>query len=87
MKVIWQGLIRVENALGVQHGLDVTHERHSLLGFTVVDVVPLLEAQSMLGTDAAVVTGRPLVDEWFDGLQEGGVFSRGGDVQVQVTVT
>ncbi len=87
LQVIWQSLIRVENAFGVQHGLDIAHESHSLVGFTVVDVVPLLQAQSMFCTDAAMTTGRPLVDKGLDGSEESRVFGRRGDVQVEVSIS
>lgn len=40
----------------------------------------------MLCADAALATRRPLEDERLDGSQEGGVFSRRGDVQVEVTI-
>lgn len=41
----------------------------------------------MLCADAALETGRPLIDKGFDGGQEVGVFGRRGDVQVEVTIT
>lgn len=41
----------------------------------------------MFGADAAAALGRPLVDKGLDGGQEGGVFGRGGDVQVEVPVS
>lgn len=86
-QVIWQSLVRVEDALWVQHGLDITHQSHSLAGFTVVDVVPLLQAQSVLCADAAVTPGCPLVDKGLDGSEESRVFGRRGDVQVEVSVS
>lgn len=86
-QVIWKSLVWVENALGVQHGLDITHESHSLPGFTVVDIVPLLQAQSVLCTDAALTAGRPLVDKGLDGSEKSRVFGRRGDVQVEVSIS
>lgn len=86
-QVIWQSLVRVEDALRIQHVFDVTHQSHSLAGFTVVDIVPLLQAQSVLCTDAALTAGRPLVDEGLDGSEESRVFGRRGDVQVEVSVS
>lgn len=41
----------------------------------------------MLCTDAAVIAGRPLVDEGLDGSEEIGVFGRRGDVQVEVSIS
>lgn len=85
-QVVWQSLVRVENAFRVQHGLDVSHQSDSLARFTVVDVIPLLQAQPVLGTDAALTVGCPLVHKRLDGGQESRVFGRRGDVQVEVPV-
>lgn len=79
-RVIWQSLVRVEDALRIQQGFDLSHQSHSLAGFTVVDVVPLLQAQSVLGADAAPVPGRPLVHKGLDGGKELRVFGLRGDV-------
>lgn len=41
----------------------------------------------MLGADAALVPGRPLVDEGLDGGEQAGVFGGRGDVQVEVSIS
>lgn len=78
--LIWQSLVRVEDAFRIQQGFDLSHQNHSLAGFTVVDVVPLLQAQSVFGADTAPVPGCPLVDKGLDGGEKGGVFGLRGDV-------
>lgn len=65
----------------------MTHEGHSLARLTVVDVVPLFQPESMFCADAAVEPGGPFVNERLDGSQQGGVFGRRRDVQVEVAVT
>lgn len=85
-QIVWQSLVWVENAFGIQHGLDVSHQSDSLAWFTVIDVIPLLKAQPMLGTDAALTAGCPLIDKWLNGSQESRVFGRRGDVQVEVPI-
>jgi len=87
LQVIWESLVRVEDALGVQHGLDISHQSYDRSGFAVVDIVPLLQAQSVLRTDAAATAGRPLVDEGLDGGEKSGILGGRGDVQVQVSIS
>lgn len=86
-QVIWESLVWVEDALWIQHGLDVSHQSYSLAGLAVVDAVPLLQAQAMLSADAAVTAGRPFVDKRLDGSEESRVFGRRGDVQVEVSIS
>lgn len=64
----------------------MSHEGHGLARLAVVDVVPLLQTESMFCTDAAVVPGCPLVNKRLDGSQQSRVFGRRRDVQVEVAV-
>lgn len=85
--MIWESLVWVEDAFGVQHGLDVPHHSHGLAGFAVVNVVSLLQAQPVLCTDAALTASRPLVDKRLNGGQESWVFGWRGDVQMEVSIS
>jgi len=87
VQVVGEGLVGVQDAAGVQQGLDVAHELDGGAGLAVVDVVPLLEAQAVLGAHAAPPARRPLVHEGLDGGQQRGVSRRRRDVKVEVTIT
>ncbi|KAG7225906.1 hypothetical protein INR49_014334 [Caranx melampygus] len=50
--------------------------------FALTWIVDCYRAQSVLSADAALTPGRPFVDERLDGTKEGGVFGRGGNVEL-----
>lgn len=84
---VWQGLVRVEDPMWVKHAFNIPHEGHGLYRLAVLNVVPLLQAQSMLGADAASAPGCPFVHIRLDGCQQIRVSAMGRDVQVEVPIT
>ena len=81
-----QHLVGVQDAFGVQEGLELPHELQRLGGLAVAEDVLLLEAQAMLGTDAAPLARRPLVHVGLQGSQQGRAEGLGRHVEVQVAV-
>ena len=81
-----QRLVGVQDALGVQEGLELPHELQRLRGLAVAEDILLLEAQAVLSADTAPLPRRPLIHVGLQGTQQGRTEGLGRHVEVQVPV-
>ena len=79
-----QGLVGVEDALGVHESLHGPHEAYGSVGLAVVEVSGLHEPYAVLGTDAPLALGRVLVEERLDELRHLSAVLRCRYVQVNI---
>lgn len=68
--IVRQNFIGIEYSIWIHDLLHLLHEAYCTIWLREMDVVPLLEAQSMLGTDASLDSCGPLKYCWFNAAED-----------------